>query len=345
MGTVRPLKSQGELLATSETSPALSRAESRRVQTQKRLLLEHEQNLASVAPPGKNNLGFLSRTLVMTSLPYREPDVLKHPNGYARRFQSFSLIIQAGSYTKLESTVRNGKTIQEPVTLSYGFPYGSIPRLILAWLCSEAKIRKSPHIRLADSRAEFMRAIGMTRDTGGVRGTGTLLKDAMQRLFSARIISTTDKEAQKWKSTSFSIAESSDIETFPWWSGKSDGQGSLWSTEVTLSQSFYEDILRSSVPVDMDVLRTLHKSPLSMDIYAFLTWVNAFITNPMELSWEGMAMQFGTNTKALSSFKQRWLEAYQRMSVFYAPPIKVQRNSLIIIPSNPHIEKRKVVTA
>jgi hypothetical protein len=212
----------------------------------------------------------------------------------------------------------------------------------VALLCSEALRQRSRHIKLADTRTDFMRAIGMKNNTGGIRGTGTLLKDAMQRLFSARIIATTAKESKQWRNSNFSRAEDSDIETIPWWGTRAGAanQGTLWASEILLSQRFYDDIVRSAVPVDLHVLTTLHKSPMAMDIYSFLTWVNAFIERPMELSWEGMAMQFGTSSQTLSSFKQRWLDAFKKVSIFYEPIIKVERSKLIIVPSATHIPKK-----
>lgn len=47
------------------------------------------------------------------------------------------------------------------------YPYGSIPRLFLFWLVTEAKRKKSRHIRLGNSLDNFMREIGLYLRTGG----------------------------------------------------------------------------------------------------------------------------------------------------------------------------------
>ena len=186
-----------------------------------------------------------------------------------------------------------------------------------------------------------MRAIGMKNSTGGVRGTNTLLKDAMQRLFTARIITTSDRDAQKWRNGQFTIADDVELDdAIPWWAeDASTDRAPAWSSQINLSEKFYRDIVRSAVPVDLHVLKALHKSPMAMDIYSFMTWVNAFIEKPMELSWEGMAAQFGTSAQATRSFKQKWLEALAEVQVFYQPQVQIERTKLIILPSAPDVPK------
>ena len=59
-------------------------------------------------------LGFMARLLAQTTLPHRDP----HSNEFTRRNGNLEL------------------TILSPSTI--GLPYGSIPRLLLSWLTTEA---------------------------------------------------------------------------------------------------------------------------------------------------------------------------------------------------------------
>jgi hypothetical protein len=65
------------------------------------------------------------------------------------------------------SLIRNGNltlVIQPHIdrqTRKALYPYGSIPRLFLFWLVTEAKRNKSRHIRLGNSLDNFMREIGL----------------------------------------------------------------------------------------------------------------------------------------------------------------------------------------
>src|SRR5215203_5603700 len=42
-----------------------------------------------------------------------------------------------------------------------GLPYGSVPRLVLAWVSTEATVRKSRDLYLGGSFSEFMHKVGL----------------------------------------------------------------------------------------------------------------------------------------------------------------------------------------
>lgn len=52
-------------------------------------------------------------------------------------------------------------------TLQHLYPFGSIPRLLLFWIVTEATQKKSRHIQLGNSLDAFMREIGLKPRTGG----------------------------------------------------------------------------------------------------------------------------------------------------------------------------------
>ena len=60
----------------------------------------------------------------------------------------------------------------------------NLPRLLLAWVCTEAVRTQSRELVLGRLLAEFMRQLGMQADSGGSRGEPTRLKNQMRRLFS-----------------------------------------------------------------------------------------------------------------------------------------------------------------
>ena len=68
-----------------------------------------------------------------------------------------------------------------------GLPFGSYPRLLLAWVCTEAVRTRSPVLTLGDSLADFMRTLGVFSASAGKRGIRTQLRDQMQRLFHTSI--------------------------------------------------------------------------------------------------------------------------------------------------------------
>ena len=59
-------------------------------------------------------------------------------------------------------------------------PYGSIPRLLMVWMCSEATQKQSPELFLGDSLSEFLGKVGIPKGGGrsnpAPRADGPLLQ-------------------------------------------------------------------------------------------------------------------------------------------------------------------------
>ena len=85
-----------------------------------------------------------------------------------------ALVITTLPYTKFEGAEfvrQNGNhrlSVLAPETV--GIPYGVIPRLLLIWVATEAKVRKTRDIELGRSFREFMSKLNL-QCTGGKNGT------------------------------------------------------------------------------------------------------------------------------------------------------------------------------
>ena len=81
-------------------------------------------------------VGFLSRASVQVTLPYRAPK--GSPPVWTRSSGNISLMIQPGYFTQQRSErATNGRQRIVSETVSFGYPYGSYPRLMLAWIGKE----------------------------------------------------------------------------------------------------------------------------------------------------------------------------------------------------------------
>ena len=67
-----------------------------------------------------------------------------------------------------------------------GLPYGSYPRLILAYLTTEAVRTKNPEIHLGATPNDLARKLGLST-ISGPRGTAQRLEDQLRRLLSMRL--------------------------------------------------------------------------------------------------------------------------------------------------------------
>ena len=111
---------------------------------------------ASEADP---DLGFMARMMALCSLPRTNPG---NRIRYTRQNGPYTLYMTAGGGNKL--------------------PFGNLPRLILAWLSTEAVRTQSRVLILGSSLAEFMRKLDMGDDSGSPRGDRTRLRNQTPRL-------------------------------------------------------------------------------------------------------------------------------------------------------------------
>lgn len=234
-----------------------------------------------------NALGFMARAMVQATLPHRKVE-----GAYFQRVN--------GKFTL---------TLLAPPTI--GLPYGSIPRLLLAWLTTEAVKTKSRELELGDSMSAFMRELGLV-PTGGRWGSITRLKTQTSRLFCSTV-SASYKDAERLEEVGYRLADKSVL----WWDAKSPTQASLWRSTVTLSAPFFDEVVSHPVPIDMRALKALKQSPLALDIYCWLTYRMSYLSKPTTIPWEGLSNQFGSNYAAIRDFRAHFIRALQQVLAVY----------------------------
>ncbi len=232
-------------------------------------------------------VGFLSRASVQVTLPYRAPKGA--PPVWTRSSGNISLMIQPGYFTQQRSErASNGRQRIVSETVSFGYPYGSYPRLMLAWIGKEIMAKKKRgefqgtvedrRISLGNSLSEFMYNLGIPMATGGKRGTMTLVRQQMIRLFSATIAIVQNKSApssQNQNQEPLSIDRIGYLladQLSTWWDPMQPGQGSMFESFVVLSEPFFNELVNRPVPVDMRALKALKQSPFALDVYSWLTY-------------------------------------------------------------------------
>jgi hypothetical protein len=220
-----------------------------------------------------------------------------------------------------------------------GLPYGTYPRLLLAWLATEAVRTKESTIVLGKNLSGFMAELGLV-PTGGRWGNIWRLMDQMRRLFSASISCVYSEESLSG-GLGFNIAK----EYHLWWDPKIPEQADLWQSTVILSQDFFREIIDRPVPIDMRALKALKTSSMALDLYCWLTYRFSYLSRKTEIPWRLLQNQFGSsyaNTKqGRFEFKRQLLAQLKKVAVVYEGAIKatVGEYGLILTPSNSHIKK------
>lgn len=263
-------------------------------------------------------IGYMARMLVQVTMPHSKPatDRFVRTNG--------------------EYTVQ---MIASDVEI--GLPYGSIPRLVLAWLTSEAVRTKSPNLELGRSFNGFLRDVGILAEgrtaSGGKRGVGKIAGRQTLALFNAMVTWSRKHETGRTQEHA-QITKGYDV---AWDPIKADDL-TLWTSTVNLSHEFYSEIISHPVPIDMRALRMLKRSPMRLDIYCWLTWRLSYLNRETTIPWEYLKLQFGAgygdDGQGLRDFKKAFLEALRAVQTVYTKArVQPTEGALILKPSPTHV--------
>jgi hypothetical protein len=248
-------------------------------------------------------LAFVSRVLVQAFMPHSDP---KKP-GWIRKNGNLALTLKSGVEVLPSGDFK-----------AIGLPYGTIPRLLLAWLNSEAirnaqdKENKTPHvINLGRSLSDFLEKIGVPR-TGGKRGGITAFKAQAERLFRAEI-SISCIGANYLAERDMKIADG----RFFFWSAKDSEQPTLWENSVELSDRFYKLLVNTPVPLDWRILKAIKQSPMALDLYMWLTHRMSYLQKPVSIRWETLQGQLGSDVERIDHFREKVRKHLQKIKAIW----------------------------
>jgi len=216
-----------------------------------------------------------------------------------------------------------------------GLPYGKIPRIVAAFLCTEAKRERSPIISLGRSLAEFADKLGM-HNSGGERGDTKRLREQATRLFCSRIqLIGTPGSQFHWNN--LDITE----DGMTLWNPHTPEERSPWESELKLSTKFFEECIAHPVPIDLRVLHAL-RSPLAIDIYVWLTYRLNSVTSPTPVTWKQLKWQFGSDyaddDQGLVNFVYNFRKQLRSVQAIYSEArVGIDQYKLTLLPSKPHV--------
>ena len=257
--------------------------------------------------------GFMARLMALCSLPRTNPGNRKE---YVRRNGPYTLVMSAGGLNKL--------------------PFGNLPRLLLAWVCTEAVRTGSRELVLGKSLSKFMRTLGVYSSAGGVANR---LRNQMDRLFSSTVQLIYEDERGKATVNSL-IADS----TAFWWNTKRPEESTLWESKIELSEKFFNEIIRHPVPLDMNTLKALKRCALGLDLYLWLTYRMFTLRAPLRLPWRHLYRQFDAapaktpDKQSIKFFRRKVLRELKKIKLAW-PDLNyaTARGVLILLPSAPAI--------
>ena len=258
----------------------------------------------------------MARMMALCSLPRTNPG---NRIRYTRQNGPYTLYMTAGGGNKL--------------------PFGNLPRLLMAYVSTEAVRTQSRVLILGSSLSGFMRKLGMSDDSGSPRGDRTRLRNQMRRLFNAHVQLVYEDERGE-ASVSSSVADRTEF----WWNERKPDERVLWDSKIRLGEDFFNEIINRPVPIDMNTLTALKRCALGLDLYLWLTYRTFALTRPLRLTWRQVYQQFGlhpakaSDKRTVLNFRRKILRELKKIKLAWPDLNYTTAPGLLILhPSTPGI--------
>ena len=268
---------------------------------------------AAIMAEEESRLGITHAGFAMTSLPHKRIS----EGLWKREGHRTTLLVESGRS-------RAGDLI--------GVPYGSIARLILLYLQTEAVRTNSPEVELGRSMKSWMGRMSLT--TGGK--TYQLVTEQARRISACRLTFFTDHEngAELRHNGAFvqnAITFTSVID---------DDQPTLWQDRVRLDPSFWQSLRDHPVPVREEAIRAIGTRSLAIDVYIWLAYRLHSLSKSTPISWAAIHGQFGAGFRLIRQIKPTFMEALGlALAVYPEAHVDADKQGLVLHPSPPAVPK------
>ena len=291
---------------------------------------------------------FLHSALCAMSLPVRRPADEHSP-----------IIRQDGQYTLIISPKPVIETINDQQYFrTLGVPYGSLPRLVLIHIMTEAVRTRSRHIVLGRNFTDWMRRMGFRTISYGPRGSATLIREQLDRLLACEWMIRWENTADEGQ-RAFAIKE---IKLTNEYTGI-DRNGGSFIREIVMTEGFFEHLREHAVPLNEHAIRQLRDSATALDLYTWLAYRLPRINpkRPTAISWQQLAVHFGNDGRNIRKFRQTIRDAWERhvsavypearadfdttLVRLYASPAPLQQKLVVISNQPPSTDDKGAASA
>ena len=123
-----------------------------------------------------------------------------------------------------------------------------------------------------------------------------------------------------------------------WWD---EDQGVGQGSSLQLSSVLFHSILERSAPLSTQAIKRLRKSPMDLDVYAWLVHRLFHLSKPSNVSWQQLSEQFGHAYAELRQFRRFFLDSLERVRVVYPEAkLSLSDSGVLLLPSRPHLASR-----
>lgn len=209
-------------------------------------------------------------------------------------------------------------------------PSGSKARLIIPYIIGYAVQRNTREIDMGRSLRRFMDKIKVPI-TGP---NGKALTREVQNVAVANFV------IGGWNEQGVTTTKASIAEELSFWIEKHPDQQSFWRPEMILDQRFFDAISERRVPVDMEHLVKLQRSPRRMDLYCWLSYRTPLISSgkTVKIRLEHLQPIFAPDIANKDHFKGRLKDDLEAIAAIYSDfRIEIEGDMLTLKKSPPPV--------
>lgn len=269
---------------------------------------------AAVLADEENRLGITHAGFAMTSLPHK-----KIEEGFWRREgHRTTLLVESGRD-------RRGSMV--------GVPYGSIARLILLFLQTEAIRTNSPEVELGKSMKSWMSRMSLS--SGGK--TYQLVTEQAKRISACRLTFFTDREnGAEGRHNGAFVQDAISLSGIV----SDEDQPSLWQDKVRLDAGFWRSLREHPVPIREEAIKAIGTRSLAIDVYIWLAYRLHALPKSTTISWTSVHAQFGAGFRLMRQLKPTFTEALSlALAVYPEAQVDVEAEGVTLHPSPPPVPK------
>lgn len=295
-------------------------------------LLVTRKELLELSAREAGSVFYMPLPLVLCSLPYVEPidpDTGASLPTFVRRMP--------------KQTIRLG-TARPDIGLIYG-PYS---RLIFAFVVNECLATGSPVIDLGSRITDMIKTFQLSR-SGGERGAISRLKNHLLRFrYTTFLFERTKLYSKNAPAHAYSVDDLllPAVETAHFWRPRNSKDSFITEGDnyMRLTQSFYNQITQTPVPIDMRAYVSLQSSAMAMDMYCYFGWMSRLLQRNELFSWEELKLQFGSDYARMVDFRRRFRAAMKKV-LTVSPHLRAEdmgRDGVrLLVTSRPPVEPNK----
>lgn len=260
------------------------------------------------------SLGFAFSGWAQCALPHRR---LGDDTRWEIAGERVRLVVEPG----LRPTFDNGP--MEHV----GVPYGSVARLILLFLQTEALRKRTREVELGGSLRQWLTKIGASIGGSNARA----VRDQAERISRCRLTFHIQGSGKIGLVNQSIVDRALFIEN-------DSRQGRLSLETAKLSEGFFEQLMRHPVPIEEAAIKAISNNPAALDAYLWLAYRLHVLSGDKLITWKALKSQFGTGYKELFHFKPRFTQALTLATAVYpAAKIEILEQGVVLKPSRPPV--------